>query len=424
MPRTLTFINALLIDPVSSEQAFGSLTMENGVITRINGPTKGTVIDCQKACLAPGIVDLGVHIGEPGERHKESFRSASLAAASGGITSMVTFPNTLPTIDNPELLEFFINRSKESSAVRVLPAAAITRSCEGKEICELGFLQDKGAVAFTNGLRCIKDSKLFLKALTYAGSLGLPYIGHCQDYFLSKGTSATSGSFATQMGLSSAPTESEKICLERDASLAEISGIHYHASQITTELSLKVMKNLKSKGNKITAGTSIHHLIFDEKDIENYRTFFKIDPPLRSQNDKEVLLQTISDDSIDTISSFHLPQDEESKRLPYELAASGATGLQTLLPAGLKLVQEGYLDLPKLFKKISLNPSKLVNSKCGELTEGCPADLVIFNPSIPFVLDRFSLLSKAKNTPFDGYKLCGKVLRTFVNGIEVYNCGH
>ena len=424
MPRALTFINALLIDPVSSEQAFGSLTMENGVITRINGPTKGTVIDCQKACLAPGIVDLGVHIGEPGERHKESFRSASLAAASGGITSMVTFPNTLPTIDNPELLEFFINRSKESSAVRVLPAAAITRSCEGKEICELGFLQDKGAVAFTNGLRCIKDSKLFLKALTYAGSLGLPYIGHCQDYFLSKGTSATSGSFATQMGLSSAPTESEKICLERDASLAEISGIHYHASQITTELSLKVMKNLKSKGNKITAGTSIHHLIFDEKDIENYRTFFKIDPPLRSQNDKEVLLQTISDDSIDTISSFHLPQDEESKRLPYELAASGATGLQTLLPAGLKLVQEGYLDLPKLFKKISLNPSKLVNSKCGELAEGCPADLVIFNPSIPFVVDRFSLLSKAKNTPFDGYKLCGKVLRTFVNGIEVYNCGH
>ena len=424
MSRTVTFINALLIDPASSEQTFGSLTIESGVIARINGPTKGTVIDCQKACLAPGIVDLGVHICEPGERHKESFRSASLAAASGGITSMVTFPNTLPVIDNPELLEFFMNRSKESSRVRILPSAAITRSCNGKEICELAFLQDKGAVAFTNGLRCIKNSKIFLRALTYAASLDLPYIGHCQDHFLSNGTSATSGPFATQMGLPSAPIESEKICLERDASLAEISGIHYHASQITTEMSLAVIKNLKSKGNKITAGISIHHLIFDEKDIGNYRTFFKLNPPLRSRNDKEVLLQTISDDTIDTISSFHLPQDEESKRLPYELAASGAIGLQTLLPAGLKLVQEGYLNLPKLFKKISLNPSKLVNSNCGKLAEGCPADLVIFNPSVPFVLDRFSLLSKAKNTPFDGYKLCGKVLRTFVNGIEVYNYGH
>ena len=226
------------------------------------------------------------------------------------------------------------------------------------------------------------------------------------------------------MGLPACPMESEKICLDRDAALSEVSGIHYHASQITTELSLSTIKNLKSKGNQITAGTSIHHLIFDEQDIQNYRTFFKLDPPLRSRHDKQELLQAIIDESIDTISSFHLPQDEESKRLPYELAASGAIGLQTLLPAGLKLVQGGYLNLPKLFKKISLNPSKLVNSKSGKLSEGCPADLVMFDPNIPFVLDRFSLLSKSKNTPFDGYELRGKVLRTFVNGIEVYNGGH
>ncbi len=422
MSRTITFVNACLIDPASSEETFGSLTIESGVISRVNGPTKGVVIDCQKACLAPGIIDLGVHICEPGERHKESFKSASLAAASGGVTSMVTFPNTIPAIDNPELLEFFINRSKESSKIRVLPTAAITKNCSGKEICELGFLQDKGAVAFTNGLRSIRDSKIFLKALSYAASLDLPYIGHCQDYFLSYGTSATSGPFATKLGLSAAPIEAEKICLDRDANLAEISGIHYHASQITTELGLKTIKSLKSKGNKITAGTSIHHLIFDEKDIGNYRTFFKLSPPLRSENDKLILLQAINEETIDTVSSFHLPQDEESKRLPYELAANGAIGLQTLLPAGLKLVKDGHLSLAKLFQKISLNPSNLVNSKSGKLSEGCPADLVLFDPALPFVLDRFSLLSKAKNTPFDGYTLCGKVLRTFVNGIEVFNC--
>ena len=424
MSRVITFTDALLIDPESLDEALGSLTITDGLISRINGPTKGKVINCQKACLAPGIIDIGVHICEPGERHKESFRSASQAAAFGGITSIITFPNTVPVIDNPELLEFFVNRSIEASQVRVLPAAAITRNCDGEEISELGFLQDKGAIAFTNGLRTIKDSKILLKALSYASTLELPYIGHCQDYFLSEGSSATAGKLATQLGLPSVPIEAEKICLERDSALADVSGIHYHASQITSELALKTLKNLKSKGRKISAGTSIHHLIFDENDISNYRTFFKLTPPLRSFSDKKVLLETISDDTIDTISSFHLPQDEESKRLPYERAASGAIGLQSLLPGGLKLVKEGYLNLPQLFRKISLNPSKLVNSKSGKLSEGSPADLVLFNPDPPFVLDRFSLLSKSKNTPFDEYELFGKVLRTFVNGNEVYNCAH
>tara|TARA_E500000178_G_scaffold63496_1_gene60439 strand:+ start:909 stop:2186 length:1278 start_codon:yes stop_codon:yes gene_type:complete len=424
MSRVITFTDALLIDPESLDEALGSLTITDGLISRINGPTKGKVINCQKACLAPGIIDIGVHICEPGERHKESFRSASQAAAFGGITSIITFPNTVPVIDNPELLEFFVNRSIEASQVRVLPAAAITRNCDGEEISELGFLQDKGAIAFTNGLRTIKDSKILLKALSYASTLELPYIGHCQDYFLSEGSSATAGKLATQLGLPSVPIEAEKICLERDSALADVSGIHYHASQITSELALKTLKNLKSKGRKISAGTSIHHLIFDENDISNYRTFFKLTPPLRSFSDKKVLLETISDDTIDTISSFHLPQDEESKRLPYERAASGAIGLQSLLPGGLKLVKEGYLNLPQLFRKIALNPSKLVNSKSGKLSEGSPADLVLFNPDPPFVLDRFSLLSKSKNTPFDEYELFGKVLRTFVNGNEVYNCAH
>ena len=424
MSRVITFTDALLIDPESLDEALGSLTITDGLISRINGPTKGKVINCQKACLAPGIIDIGVHICEPGERHKESFRSASQAAAFGGITSIITFPNTVPVIDNPELLEFFVNRSIEASQVRVLPAAAITRNCDGEEISELGFLQDKGAIAFTNGLRTIKDSKILLKALSYASTLELPYIGHCQDYFLSEGSSATAGKLATQLGLPSVPIEAEKICLERDSALADVSGIHYHASQITSELALKTLKNLKSKGRKISAGTSIHHLIFDENDISNYRTFFKLTPPLRSFSDKKVLLETISDDTIDTISSFHLPQDEESKRLPYERAASGAIGLQSLLPGGLKLVKEGYLNLPQLFRKIALNPSKLVNSKSGKLSEGSPADLVLFNPDPPFVLDRFSLLSKSKNTPFDEYELFGKVLRTFVNGNEVYNCDH
>ena len=415
-----TLINARLIDPSTLSEMVGSITIEEGLIARIDGPVRGTVIDCSKNYLAPGIVDLGVHICEPGERHKESFRSASLAAAAGGVTSMVTFPNTLPTIDNPELLEFFINRAKTSSIVRVLPTAAITKNCEGKEISELGFLQDKGAIAFTSGLETIKNSKIMLRAFSYAANLEMPYLAHCQEYELTNGCSATSSALATRLGLPAAPSEAEKICLSRDADLAEIAKIHYHACQITTKTGLEKLRNLKEEKKNISAGTSIHHLLFDELEIGNYRTFFKLNPPLRLKEDRQALLDCLNTDLVDTISSFHSPQDEESKRLPYEQAASGAIGLQTLLYASLKLVRDGVISMPMLFRKLALNPSKLLKLKTGQLAEGSPADLIIFDPNIPFSLDRFKLLSKAKNTPFDGYELYGRVLKTLINGKQVY----
>ena len=420
MSKITTLINAILIDPKSLTQTNGSITIEEGFIQKINGPTKGNIIDCKNYCLAPGIMDLGVHICEPGERHKESFKSASMAAASGGVTSIVTFPNTIPAIDNPELLEFFMKRARESSKVRIWPTAAITKRVEGKEISELSFLQDAGAIAFTNGLKSIENPKILLRALNYASSIDSLFIGHCEDYYLSNGVSATASAFATKMGLSSAPKETELLGLERDSLLANLSNVNYHASQITTEKSFLKIKELKSLRNKITAGISIHHLLFDETDINNYRTFFKLSPPLRSKSDKLFILQNINDNTIDTISSFHLPQDEESKRLPFERAAFGAIGLQTLLPACLKLVHDKILDLPLLFKKISLNPAKILNIKSGALEEGYPADLVLFDPKKPFLVDRFSLLSKAKNTPFDGYKLYGEVLKTFVRGKEIF----
>ena len=343
-----------------------------------------------------------------------------MAAAAGGISSLVTFPNTIPVIDNPELLEFFMKRARESSRVKIWPTAAITKNCAGKEISELSFLKDAGAVAFTNGLKSIKNPKILLRALSYASTLESIYIGHCEDFYFSKETSATSGAFATKMGLSASPNEIELMGLERDSLLARLANINYHASQITTKKSFLKIKELKNLGNKVTAGISIHHLLFDESDIKNYRTFFKLSPPLRSVFDRNFLLQNIKDSTIDTISSFHLPQDEESKRLPYERAASGAIGLQTLLPACLKLVKEKVIDLPNLFKKLSQNPAKILNIKSGILEEGYTADLVLFDEKKPFLVNRFNLLSKAKNTPFDNYQLYGKVLKTFVTGKEVY----
>ena len=409
-----------MIDPKSNTLTNGSLTIEDGFIDKINGPSKGNIIDCKNKYLAPGVIDLGVHICEPGERHKESFKSASMAAASGGVTSIVTFPNTIPVIDNPELLEFFMKRARESSKVRILPTAAITKKVEGKEISELSFLQDAGAIAFTNGLKTIKDPKILLRALNYASSLQSLFIGHCEDYYLSNKVSATSSLFSTKMGLSSAPRETELMGLERDTLLSDLAKVNYHAAQITTKKSFLKIKELKSKRNNISAGISIHHLLFDESYIENYRTFFKLRPPLRSISDKEFILKNIKDDTIDTISSFHLPQDEESKRLPFEKAAFGAIGLQTLLPAykGEIVAILGPNGAGKSTAMKSL--LGLLNLKSGILKEDYPADLILFDPDKPFTVDRFKLLSKAKNTPFDGYKLYGEVLKTFVKGNEIY----
>ena len=263
MSKITTLINAILIDPKTLTQTNGSITIEEGFIKRINGPARGNIIDCRKYCLAPGIIDLGVHICEPGERHKESFKSASMAAAAGGVTSIVTFPNTKPVIDNPELLEFFMKRARESSKVRIWPTAAITKKVEGKEISELSFLQDAGAVAFTNGLKSIENPKILLRALNYASSLDSLFIGHCEDYYFSEGVSATSSAFATKMGLSSTLKEAELMGLERDFLLSDLSEVNYHAAQITTKKSFLRIKELKSLGiNSISKLSEVTYLGF------------------------------------------------------------------------------------------------------------------------------------------------------------------
>ncbi len=420
MTTPITFINAYIIDPEKNSENIGSLSVEDGIITNLGGSTKGLVIDCEKKCLAPGIIDIGVNICEPGERHKESFSSAGRAASAGGVTTMVTLPNTKPIIDSPELLQFFIRRGKEATNVRVLPTAALTKNLEGKMLTEIGFLTDSGAVAFTESNRTVEDTKTFLRALTYAGSHDGLYLGHCQEKFLTKGSVATASPFSTKLGLPAVSALAEKIGLERELSLSEMADVRYHASQITTGESVNIIKKIKEVNKKITAGTSIHHLTLNESNIGNYRTFFKLDPPLREEKDREKLIEGLIEGHIDTVSSYHSPQDEESKRLPFQIAASGAVGLQTLLPAALKLVEDKHLSLSKLFKVISLNPAKLFRQKTGRISVGSPADLIIFDPETSFILDRFKLLSKSKNTPYDGTLMKGKVLRTFVAGEQIF----
>ena len=412
----LIFRNARLIDPEKGTNKVGTLAVRDGVIAGPQGMDDAEEIDCNGKCLAPGIIDIGVKVSEPGERHKESFRTAGMAAAAGGITTMVTRPDTLPAIDTPEVLEFVRRRANEAAPVNVLPMAALTRGREGREMAEIGFLLDAGAVAFSDCDRVVQSTKVFARCMAYAASLGALVIGHPQEPELSSGASATSGKFAALRGLPSVSPLAERMGLDRDIAVVEMSGARYHADQVTTARALHRLERAKQAGLDITAGVSIHHLTLNEIDIGDYRTFFKVKPPLRSEDDRLAAVDAVSNGLIDTISSMHTPQDEESKRLPFEEAASGAIGLETLLPAALRLVHAGHLDLPTLWRALSLSPATRLGLAAGRLSIDAPADLVLFDPDAPFVLDRFKLHSKSKNTPFDEARMQGRVHGTWVAG--------
>ncbi|MCG3269359.1 dihydroorotase [Yoonia sp. I 8.24] len=418
------FINARLIDPVALTDTLGALLVRGGKIAEVfdTNPNAGDaqVIDCGGKCLAPGIIDIGVKVSEPGERHKESFRSAGRAAAAGGVTTIVTRPDTLPAIDTPETLEFVERRAQADAPVHVLPMAALTKGREGREMTEIGFLQDAGAVAFSDADRVVTDTKVFSRALTYARSLDALVIGHTQDPGLSKGAAVTSGKFASLRGLPGVTPMAERMALDRDIALLEMTGARYHASQITTARALPALERAKRNGLNITAGVGVHHLTLNEMDVADYRTFFKVKPPLRSEDDRVAVVQAVADGLIDVISSMHTPQDEESKRLPFEEAASGAVGLETLLPAALRLYHAEMIDLPRLFRALTLNPARVLGLEAGRLQAGAPADLILFDPDAPLQLDRSQLLSKSKNTPFDGARMQGKVLGTWVDGDRIW----
>ncbi|HEX9857408.1 MAG TPA: dihydroorotase [Paracoccaceae bacterium] len=418
-----TFLaNARLIDPEAGTDMPGTLTLRDGLIAAVDGPApKGaTVIDCGGKCLAPGIVDLGVKIGEPGERHRESFRSAGLAAAAGGVTTIIARPDTSPAIDTPEILEFVTRRAAEASPVRIRHMAALTKGRQGREMTEIGFLQDAGALAFTDCDHVTADTKVLSRALTYARSLGALVIGHPQDPGLSAGAAVTSGKFASLRGLPGVHPLAERMGFDRDMTLVEMTGVKYHADQITCARTLPALARAKANGLDVTAGVSIHHLTLNDLDVGDYRTFFKLTPPLRPEEDRLAMVQAVAEGLIDVISSMHTPQDEESKRLPYEEAASGAVALETLLPAAMRLYHAGAVDLPTLFRALSLNPARRLGLPQGRLAKGAPADLVLFDPDAPFLLDRFKLLSKSKNTPFDGQRMEGKVLATWAGGVQVF----
>jgi dihydroorotase len=420
----LALRNARLIDPEAGTESLGDLLVVDGRIAAIgavDAPSEAEVVDCGGKPLAPGIVDMRVFVGEPGARHKESYRTAGLAAAAGGVTTMVTQPATSPVVDDPAVIEFIRKRVAESCPVRVAVMGALTQGLGGAQMSEMGFLSDAGAVAFTDANHAVADPVVMRRCMAYAKALGALVVHHPQEPAFEG--CATEGFFSTKLGLPGVPAMAERMMLERDLALVELTGARYHADMISTRGAIEAIAAAKARGLEVTAGASIHHLTLNELDIDDYRTYFKFDPPLRAEDDRAALVQAVAEGVVDVIVSSHQPEDEELKRLPFEEAATGAVGLETLLPAALRLVHAGAFGLPALFEKLALAPARILGLEGGRLAVGAPADLVLFDPDAPFVLDRYDLRSRSKNTPFDAARMQGRVLRTFVGGAQVLERG-
>ncbi len=419
-------LNARLVDPASNYDGPGGVVVEDGVIRDRGAHVTGDAVsgqpslDCSGWVLAPGLIDARVFVGEPGAEHRETLASASAAAAAGGVTTIVVMPDTDPVIDDMALVDFLIRRARDTALVHVEPCAALTNGLQGREMTEIGLLKKAGAIAFTDGRNTIADTLLMRRILAYARDFDALVMHHTQDPYLSAAGVMHEGEFASRIGLPGIPPAAETIVLDRDVRLLELTRTRYHAAQISCAEALKTIAAAKEKGLPVTAGVSINHLTLNENDVGTYRTFCKLSPPLRSEDDRLAMVEGLADGRIDVIVSNHDPQDVTDKRQPFEMAADGAVGVETMLVAALRLYHGGAMDLLPLLRPMTEGPAKLLGLDRGRLTQGARADIVLFDPDAPWVLDRDDLKSLAKNTPFDESLFQGRVMRTFVSGKTVY----
>ena len=421
MPRPIALVNARLVDPASGRETLGGALVIDGRIAGLGGavtadsaPEGALIVDCGGDVVAPGLVDMRAFVGEPGAEHRETIESASAAAAAGGVTTLIARPDTSPPVDDPAVVDFLKRRARDAG-VRILPSAAITKGLAGEEMAELGLLSEAGAVAFSDGPHSIADSGVLRRAMTYARDFDALIMHQCEDRGLAGGVAAEGG-FASRLGLSGVSREAETVTLDRDLRLAALTRARYHAALVSNALSLAAMTRAKDDGLAVTCGVSINHLTLNENDVGEYRTFLKLNPPLRSEDERRTLVEGLATGVIDVIVSDHDGQDVETKRLPFAEAAPGAVGLETWLSAALRLVVAGDISLPKLLRAMSTRPAEILRLEAGRLVVGAPADLVRFDPDEPYVLDPAKLHSRCRNTPFDEARMEGVLKLTLVAG--------
>ena len=427
MMKKKYFLNAHIIDPKNSLDEVGGLIInENGKIDAVgkkvnknNIPSREKYIDLGNKHLFPGIVDMRVFVGEPGYEYKENFKTLSNAALSGGVTSVVTMPNTSPIIDNVSIVDFLKRRGRDKSKINIYPTASLTKNLEGKNMTEFGLLQKKGIIGFTDGIKTIQNSRLMSRIMRSAFDLGSLVMQHAEDIDLAENGTVYDGIISTKLGLQGITELAEKIIIERDLSLLEDFNCRYHISQISSAKSIEVIKKRKNDIN-FTTGVSINNLSLNENDIGDFRTFLKLSPPLRTEDDRLSLVEALNKNLIDVIVSDHKPEDEESKRLTFAQAATGASGVETLLPLALELYHNESVKLFKIIETLTSNPAKILNIDKGNLSIGNDADFCVVDINKPWIVKKEKLISKSKNTSIENKKLQGKVLNTYIKGEELY----
>lgn len=431
MSGKVAYINARVIDPASgvdhaASNSGGVLTDGTKIIAMgpdiFNGgrPDDAEIVDCGGAVLAPGLVDMRVDFCEPGSEHKEDIDSGSHAAAAGGVTAVVTLPDTDPPIDDASVLEFVARRARDVKLVKVFAYATVTRGGNSDEIVEMGLMKQAGAVAFTDGRRSVTNAKTLSRALKYALAFDTLVVQHAEEPALSGGGVMQSGELSTRLGLPGIPREAETIMLNRDIALVRMTGGRYHAAHVSTAEGVAIIRAAKAEGLRVTCDTAPPYFALNELAVGEYRTFAKLSPPLRTEDDRQAVVAGLADGTIDCIASDHFPQDQESKRLPFELAEFGSSGLESLLTLTLELVHNGHLSLPEALNKVTAAPSALLKLPTGRLAAGAAADLVIFDPDRPARIEPDTFVSKSKNSPFDGRLVQGQVVRTVVDGRTIY----
>ncbi|ESZ15132.1 dihydroorotase [Mesorhizobium sp. L48C026A00] len=425
---TTVFSRARIVDPSRGIDEVGTVIVEGRKIVAAGkaalnqgAPQDANVIDCDGKAIIPGLIDARVFIGEPGGEHRETIASASVAAAAGGVTSIVMMPDTDPVIDNVALVEFVLRTAKDTAIVNIFPAAAITKGLEGREMTEFGLLREAGAIAFTDGRHTIASALVMRRALTYARDFGGVIAHETQDAELASSGVMNEGLYASWLGLAGIPREAESIPLERDLALARLTGGAYHAAKISTAMAANAVTRAKADGTKVTSGVSIHNLSLNENDVGEYRTFFRLTPPLRAEEDRLAMIEAVKDGTIDIIVSSHDPQDVDTKRLPFADAAAGAIGLETLLGAALRLYHNGDLTLLRLLETLSTAPARLFGLPGGTLKPGAVADIALVDLDEPWIVSESGIRSRSKNTCFEGARLQGKVLQTMVAGRTVFS---
>ena len=426
-PQRVAYVNARLLDPASGVDAPGGLLAENGRIADVGpglfadgAPEGAMVVDCRGSCLAPGLIDMRVQLCEPGEEHKETIATATRAAAAGGVTAMVCLPNTDPPIDNVAVVEFIARRARETGLVKIYPYASVTRDCRGEELTEMGILAEAGALAFTDGTRAVGSSLVMSRALSYASTFDLLIVQHPEDPALAEGGAMNSGEVATRLGLPGIPDVAEVIMVERDLRLVELTGARYHVAHVSTAATIDVVRRAKARGLPVTCDTAPQYFTLNETAVGDYRTFAKMSPPLRAEDDRRAVVEGLRDGTIDVIASDHTPQDQDSKRLPFGQAECGIVGLETLLPLSLALAHGGEMGILDVLARLTVRPAEILGLNEGKLVRGAPADLVIFDAERPWRIDPDSLRSKSKNSPFEGHPVQGAVINTVVGRNMVF----